>query len=364
MPNHRRTGEADLIPAMPKSWNYELLRRIQGADGLADVVLFCCEISAYRDQSPFAVSDAGEVAVQCILKLCAATLRPRHWSGVCSALSWPRNAAHSGRDFHDFRERVEQVCGSINSKTAKTIYSKYHAILTARKLSVFRETRQPDPVTFEFHGTESLDRSLSRGKGVLLWSTDMMFRSLVEKRGLWEAGYRPSQISHRVHGFSYSEFGIRHLNPRVVAAENQYLCERIVFSWDTARQAVDRALELLKKGKIVIFTNNITAGRNFFEVPLQSGGYMTLSGGPPGLSQKFGIPIHTISTIETEPFARYAIYVSDDISDGNDAEDPITARANIACRARDEVTAAIRRAPAQYLPWNMIAASSRFTDDV
>lgn len=356
-----QTGRIDEdIPAMPKSWAYEPIARVVGRTDQRAATLFRRQISEFHQQRHFTFSDAREVLLDEILKAAAYALPPRFWPIICSTLSLPTGILQRARKFPDFRTRLELVCGSLENTTARRIFFRRQARLSERKMTVFREAIRPDPVHIEFRGADALDRSLKKGRGVILWSTDMMFRSVVEKRGLWKAGYRPNQISHRVHGFSYSRFGIQHLNPKVVETESAYLAERVVFSWKSSARAIRRVTELLKNGEVVIFTNNITAGSRFLEIALPDAGFLTMSGGPPALSQKLGIPIHTITTVETEAFTRYTTTISEDLSGSPAGSENIELQADIAFRAADEMMKIIRQVPDQYLPWGMIEPVSRF----
>jgi len=305
-------------------------------------------------------SDIPEVVLQGILGTSSVLLPTSLWPHLCRTTSWPLARLRADKAIETFHKRIELVLGPVAREDARSVYFGLRSRLTERKLAAWRETARPDPVQIRLTGVEALKASLSKGKGAVLWATSTAFQSIVGKRALWESGFRASQISQSTHGFSQSGFGIRHLNPRVVAIENRYLNERIVFSPDRSASAMRRALRSLKNGHPVIFTNNTSSGESFIEVPLPDGGYTTMSAGVPNLGARHDIPVHTITTIETKPFREYEVSISPDLREGLEKTDLAVHCSQIALRVRDQVLDAVRRAPDQYIAWGLFRSESRF----
>jgi hypothetical protein len=352
---------ARVTPHKKRMYDYE----VQGQERVLGVdrpVLFL-QRKLRQPSSPAlaTTSDVFEVGLQVLLGAGAITLRPERWPALCGRTSRARAAPER---FAEFRDAVAGVLG-CSGEEAATLFDDYRRRLHERRLTVIQEGRNRHPLTFRFAGKDRLDRSLADGKGAILWASPFAFQSVVGKRGLWEAGIHAHQMSVAEHGFSYTRFGIRFLNGPAIAAENRYLASRIVFERDEVLGAVRRALKIVKQGGVLIFTNNVHSGRALVDVPLKEGGYIEMAQTPLSMAQKHGIPLHVMTTIETVPFRDYDILISDDLNEvPTDAAVELSAErrmAEMAVRVRDEMLAAARQAPDQFMGWNAIHFQSRLT---
>ena len=78
-------------------------------------------------------------------------------------------------------------------------------------------------------GGGNIDRALEQERGCILWVAPMLFSHLVTKKGLHEAGYAVTHLSHANHGVSQSRLGYR-LNVVTTRPEERYLAERLVMT--------------------------------------------------------------------------------------------------------------------------------------
>lgn len=310
----------------------------------------------------FLMSDVGEICIHGVLKAAACVLPPHVWSNLCRSTSYPMAQRRFVRGSERFRERLELVLGSVSDAQARDIYMALQRRLTERKLAVVREQSRPEPVSFNLIGQQELDVSLQRGNGAILWAVDTVFQAIAHKRGLWQAGYRPVQVSSLVHGFSYSVFGINAINTLVLAAENRYLKDRISIDAGNTAAAMRKCFRAIKSGDLLCFTMNAHAGERFLDVPLDNGGFLTLPAGAPNLSVRHDVPIHAVSVLETKSFKEYQIRISPDLRAGDLPDDPARAAAGIALAARNEVLKTVREAPDQFIRWMLINRDPKARD--
>ncbi len=103
-------------------------------------------------------------------------------------------------------------------------------------------------------GSRHLDEALAEGRGVILFTANFVYKDLMSKAALFEAGFEACHLVRDSHGFSESRLGKRLLNPIHAAIERRYLKERLVFSGaDTA--SVNMSIkECLRRNEIVLVT--------------------------------------------------------------------------------------------------------------
>jgi lauroyl/myristoyl acyltransferase len=119
-------------------------------------------------------------------------------------------------------------------------------------------------------GSESIDRALLRGRGVVLWIGAFAHASLATKKALWNAGYAQNHLSAMGHPYSPSWFGVRILNPLRVRAENRYLAKRVIVAYGQAQPALEVLKQALQANGVVT-VKAIGAGRKTAAVALFGG---------------------------------------------------------------------------------------------
>lgn len=118
-------------------------------------------------------------------------------------------------------------------------------------------------------GEDHLQKALERGHGAILWVTESVFSTLIVKMALHHAGYRACQLSRPYHGFSYSPFGVRFLNPLWARVEDRFIAERLLIQGgygDAAGDVMDTVRDRLAANGIVYITVAPLAHK-FVEVP-------------------------------------------------------------------------------------------------
>lgn len=84
--------------------------------------------------------------------------------------------------------------------------------------------------TIKLTGHMHITKALERGNGCILWICPCLYGSLVEKKGLYQAGFAIHHLGSYAHGPSRSRFGFRFLNPIWTAIEKRYVEELIKIS--------------------------------------------------------------------------------------------------------------------------------------
>jgi hypothetical protein len=209
-------------------------------------------------------------------------------------------------------------------------------------------------------GADGLRRALERGRGAIVWCSQLTAQNLVGKRALHEAGYECHHVSVAEHGFSNSVAARRLLNPLTVRAENRYLKERVVFDRGDTLGVTRRIAGILKRNGVVLMTNNVYSGSSFAETPFGVRGHQQWATTPVNFALRAGAALFVMSTHEVEPFERYESVVWPELEvpapkDGASGSAWSIAQALI--RAGDCLLADVRRSPEQFMGWGPQAQS-------
>lgn len=292
--------------------------------------------------------DVIEAVLRAALWVSVRIMPTSYWSRIARATSKVR------RSRQDKRKKPSYVANTISAGIAKDkisggeLFDQYRRRLHERRIMYLREKARPNPIDFEIVGLEEFEHTQAEGRGAILWTMPYVFQSLAGKRGLYEAGLNPAQVSVSSHGFSSSKAGIRYLNTPLVEAENRYLSERIVLEREKPAKALRQAIRKLKSGRAVYFTNNVYSGRSFLQVPFGPSGWILMPQTPLLLARRYNFSLFTVETIELESFSRYRIkLVKCDVS----TDPAITENEALAIAAlfvRDEMIAGARENPDQF----------------
>ena len=158
--------------------------------------------------------------------------------------------------------------------------------------------------TMHLEGEEYLKAALARGNGAVLWVAHFCFNTQVTKMALKAAGYSVAHLSRPEHGFSKSQFGIRHLNPLRWRAELKYLEKRIIIDRTNPGGSLREATAALERNRVVSITAGAWEGHRVARGPLLSGRF-SLATGAPKLARQTGaalLPVMTTRVSESEAF--------------------------------------------------------------
>jgi lauroyl/myristoyl acyltransferase len=122
--------------------------------------------------------------------------------------------------------------------------------------------KKPIKLTGQMHITKALES----GNGCILWVCPFLYGSLVEKKGLYQAGFAIHHLGSYAHGPSRSRFGFRFLNPIWTAIEKRYVAELIKISRRKNFAYLRRIEQQLRKNSLV----SITCEPNFEQKRLQA----------------------------------------------------------------------------------------------
>jgi hypothetical protein len=277
------------------------------------------------------------------------------WEGYARLVSGLRHGTHSRRSGPAFRAALSAILDDDAPEPEPAFRAKREAA-HRRRLMVARELtgRGPEP-RIAFDGAERLRAALARGRGAIVWVADTYPRIIIAKRVLWEAGFRPVQVSRVEHGFGNSRLAMRLINPLVLHAEDRYLAGRILFAQGEEAEVTRRILRTLSEGGLVLMTNNTYSGAVFMEVPFGAAGYLSLPTATLNIAARHGVPLFSLATVETEPFRGYHADLSEDVTAaGQQAEGRVqraelhAAMARMALPVRDHLLATVRQWPEQF----------------
>jgi len=235
--------------------------------------------------------DARDVAKTFGLALMAWLVPPRFWRKAAAA-TWSVGKPDPGRAAYRY------ILGDKYSE------SEIAAISTRRRIYL-RELRlqllgMNGPWYFwrpriRLHGAAHLQKALADGHGAILWVTETPFSTLIVKMALHQAGYHAVQLSRPGHGFSFSPFGIRYLNPFWRRVEDRFIAERVLILGETATDALATLRARIAENAIVIITV-VPQAHKFVHVPFFDT-KIRLPTGPMRLARDTGavmLPVFTV----------------------------------------------------------------------
>jgi lauroyl/myristoyl acyltransferase len=345
------------------SRSFEIKRSVSlgedGAKRTAETVHFCVTPLPQdgRRQRVFTEKDLLQLIVQGVLAAAVRLLPPDAWRRVCAVTSSARAASRRRKYLRTFTARVTDVLGAEVEVTAPKLFASVQRRLHERQVTCLRENMSWPPPLTEVDGIGHLEASLAAGRGAILWNTPALGDTIVTKRALAAAGHPVHQLSVRSHGFSQSPFAVRYLNPRQLAVEDRFLAGRIFFEGEETVRAMREVTRRLGRNASVMFTNSTFAGRSFVLVPFGKDFFLPLATSPMNLALKLGVPLHVVTTVETEPFRRYRTTISPDLrpqqaeADGMEDEGAL---ARTALHVRDVLRIAVRAAADQIRLWDAL----------
>jgi hypothetical protein len=304
----------------------------------------------------------------------AAVLPVSWWAPICGWVSGLRLKRHIRKDFSRYAAATRAVLGDrIDAeKLFRALLSANHRrrLLLAAHLAGTRWSP-----TIRLEGLEGLQAALLRGRGAIIWCDQFTAQTIIGKRALHEAGIDAHQVSVRFHGISDTAFGLRFLNPPLVAVENRFLKSRVVFDRNDAYQVTARMQKILKGNGIVLMTNNIHAGSTFAEASMGESGWTHLASAPANFAARGGTALFAMSTFETVPFREYRAVISPELvptAVKPASVAPVTkdmAGKNLALQAyyillkRDRFLEALKLHPEQMMSWSGAQRLTERSDD-
>ncbi|UVK36156.1 hypothetical protein LHFGNBLO_003045 [Mesorhizobium sp. AR10] len=316
----------------------------------------------------FSNKDFRESLLFCFYLGVAATLPVRWWAPICGWVSGLRLKRHIRKGFSRYALATRAVLG--NGVDAQRLFRAMLAGLHRRRLQLAAHLvgKRWSPA-IRLEGLDGLQEALKRGRGAIIWCDQFASQTIIGKRALHEAGVEAHQVSVRFHGISDSMFGLRFLNPPMVAVENRFLKSRVVFDRSDAYQVTLRMQKILKGNGVVLMTNNIHAGSTFAEASLGESGWTHLASAPANFAARGGTALFAMSTFETIPFGEYRAVISPELvpaaaKSGRPKPGGMEAK-NMAVQAhyillkRDRFLEAVRLHPDQMMSWS---GHERLTD--
>lgn len=237
------------------------------------------------------------------------------------------------------------------------IIHTYCASSFEKKLQTLRLHRPGSwcpPLSVE--GTRHIDAGLSKGRGVVLWTADFAFHSLILKMALHGRGYDVSHLSGPRHGWSATRLGVCILNPLQIRAESRFLRERVVMS-DLALPTAHRVVAAMRVLRRRLGENGVVSigalTSNWGPEKVQFfRGRVRLARGPLSLAYACGAPALPVFAVR-ETDGEYRIVVEPPLGLDSDAPRRVSVRA-----AMEQYVALLERYvsryPGQWLGWRFL----------
>lgn len=252
------------------------------------------------------------------------------------------------------RAAFQSVLGALENEKWEEIRRRQFGQKLAIRLAIAREfTSERCVPAFEVDGLAVLLGVLARREGAILWVNRFSYYPILSKRALFQQGVLALAVSHKCHGYTHSHLAELSINKMLIAIENCYLKERLVFDDGEEVKVQKRALMALKKGHPVLFTNSSYSGHRYAELPLGTSGKVKISTGPIAMALRMKVPLFSVSVFELEPFTRYRIEINliDTRAKPNSMRDSsridYVTMARVARASRDIIRDGIRRYPDQ-----------------
>ncbi len=125
-----------------------------------------------------------------------------------------------------------------------------------------------------------IDKAIENGNGCILWVCPCLYGNLVEKKGLYQAGFAIHHLGSYAHGPSRSRFGIRFLNPIWTAIENRYLAERITIPSNQNFAYLRRIEKRLRQNCLISISCEPNFEQKRFNTSILNGNIQLATGAP------------------------------------------------------------------------------------
>jgi lauroyl/myristoyl acyltransferase len=224
-----------------------------------------------------------------------------HWHRAISTLDRlkTRTAQASIRALNtETVKKIDQALGQTSNQQTKDWMSNEIRYRNAEDiLSILKDrTKNKWRPTLQVAGREHVSRALKSGKGAVLWIAAQRNR-LAWKKGLHGAGINVIHLSRNEHGFSSSEFAIKHLNPICTDVECRYLKSRATFEPE-AELAVIRYLRRMLENNEVVSIQDLGRSAKPIEVPFLNG-FRSFHTGAPSIAYSAGSALLPVFTERT-----------------------------------------------------------------
>ena len=162
----------------------------------------------------------------------------------------------------------------------------------------------------EIMGQDHIERSLAKGKGVILWVISTG-GPLLYKQGLWLAGVKLVHLTSLMHGaLRKSTFSVGRVVPFRRRAEDRYVAERVTIPLDGSLNYLITLKERLAANSCVTIVGEYR-GRQNVRAPLFSH-FVDFAMGAPSLSSRSGADLLTVY-VERQSGGRYRMVVEEPI---------------------------------------------------
>lgn len=215
------------------------------------------------------------------------------------------------------------------------------------QIEMFREYLPGRRMALESRGTDSIDRALARGRGVVLWVSPHAHSDVAPKKVLASAGYRLHQLSAPSHPFSSTRFGCLFLNPLRVHVLHRYLALRVLVVFGKSRPAIEALRGILDDNGIVSIMA-VGTGQRALAFPFL-GGTMELAGGAPRLAHDTGAALLPVIVLPDGP-DKCRIEVGPDLNMRNERDSDRAVMAMVERYAR-WLEPVVRARPASWQGW-------------
>ena len=129
-------------------------------------------------------------------------------------------------------------------------------------------------------GREHIDKALEYGNGCILWVCPCLYGNLVEKKGLYQAGFAVHHLGSYAHGPSRSRFGLRFLNPIWTVIEKRYLAGRITIPFEKNLTYIRRVEWLLRQNGLISISCEPNFDQKRLDTPILNGNIQLATGAP------------------------------------------------------------------------------------
>ncbi|PTE07811.1 hypothetical protein [Mesorhizobium helmanticense] len=370
LPWFAKSGKADRKRPSAASFRTEIIADVIVPDRAEPVRFFSRKLVSPAKLRRFSNKDFRESLLFGFYLGVAAILPVAWWAPICRSVSGLRLKRHMRKDFSRYAAATQAVLGKgIDAKKLfRALLAANHRRRLLLAVHVVRPRWSP---TIRLEGLEGLQAALKRGRGAIIWCDQFTAQTIIGKRALHEAGVETHQVSVDFHGISDTTFGLRFLNPPMVAVENRFLKSRVVFERSDAYQVTIRMQKILKDNGVVLMTNNIHAGSTFAEAGMGESGWTHLASAPANFAARGGTALFAMSTFEMVPFREYRAVISRELRPTTAQPAPVASTArnmgpkNMELQAhyillkRDRLLEALKDHPEQMMVW---ASHQRFTE--